>query len=129
MKLDISVTGGTQVRKLLEQYAKADPSKNLDKMGSEICQILAKRTPVRTGETARSWKHTTKKTSNGFEINITNDAHIKEVTGFIWLLEFGHGSRWGKFYPGRFMITKSMTDIQQCISKNIREVLNNHGSR
>ena len=67
----------------------------------------AERTPVDTGRLKGSWWFTQPtKISGGYEIKILNR------TEYASYVEFGHLLKSGKFYPPRFMLKKSINELE-----------------
>lgn len=88
---------------LRDQFIKSE----VNSAGLRLISKTKKRTPVDTGLLKRSWWVTQpRKVSRGYEITIKNPIH------YATYVECGHLLRNGKWYPPRFMLKRSMNEIE-----------------
>lgn len=109
---------------LRDQFIK----KELNKAGLEIMGKTKKRTPVDTGLLKRSWWLTQpRKIERGYEITIKNNVH------YATYVECGHLLRNGGWYRPRFMLKRSVNEVENKLpielDKAIVELWNNAMAR
>lgn len=86
-----------KVEQWLMKAAKVDASPKVNELGSRITSSLARDTPVDTGLTANSWKHSVKNSKGGVVLTISNSSE----NGFnvVQALRHGHGTGTGGYVP------------------------------
>lgn len=120
----------TWLRKLL----KLDVQNVLDKYGKVGVEALSRATPRRTGRTAESWSYSTEVTrgANGkvasasitwFNSNTTASNSTKNIP-IVILIEYGHGTRRGKYVPPHPFVSDSLKpvfdDIYMALWKEVK---------
>jgi len=94
-------------------------SSTLEKYGRLGVQRLANATPVRTGETASSWKYVVKKSQSGrWSLSWFNENENNGVSIAI-LLQYGHGTRGGTYVQGIDYINPAMKIVFEGFSDSI----------
>lgn len=71
----------------------------LSKIGEEGVTRLAAATPVDTGKTAESWTYTTERHRSVARLNF-NNTNVQNGNNIAILLQCGHGTGTGGYYPG-----------------------------
>lgn len=109
---------------LRDQFIKEE----LNKAGLEVVANTKERTPVDTGLLRRSWWVTQpRKISHGYEIT------IKNPTRYATYVECGHFLRNGKWYRPRFMLKRSVNEMENKlpieVSRGIVELWENAMAR
>lgn len=110
MRLKIEYTGST---KDLEKLLRSDVSSGrlqLDHVGLEGVQALAKATPVDTGLTASSWYYTVEETDGRITISWHNSNIVDHVPIAI-ILQYGHATKNGYWVEGSDYINPVTKDI------------------
>ena len=78
-----------------------------DNMASVGVDALSKNTPVDYGETAKSWSSEITDLENRHTINWTND-HTNGDVNIAVILQYGHGTGTGGYFPGIDYINPAM---------------------
>ena len=110
MRLKIECAGST---KALEKLLHSDVSSGrlqLDHVGLEGVQALAKATPVDTGLTASSWYYTVEETDGRITISWHNSNIVDHVPIAI-ILQYGHATKNGYWVEGSDYINPVTKDI------------------
>lgn len=110
MRLKIEYSGST---KNLEKLLHSDVSSGrlqLDHVGLEGVQALAKATPVDTGLTASSWYYTVEETDGRITISWHNSNIVDHVPIAI-ILQYGHATKNGYWVKGSDYINPVTKDI------------------
>lgn len=123
MQIKITSKGNFEsTKRLMEQYAKVDPTPQLKKCGDAYRKALKANSPKDTGELAEGWDYEISKSSRGHELNMVNGSH-KEWPGLIEGLEYGHGTGTGGYVPGTRFVGKSFDSADSEVSKMIEKVI------
>lgn len=96
----------------------------LEKYGEKGVFALSQATPKDTGETANSWKYEIIESRNGYSINWYN-TNMAGNTPVVILIQYGHGTKGGRFIPGKDFINPAIKPIFDAIAENAwKEVAN-----
>lgn len=97
-----------RLKKLDKAYRDQFIKQETTKGGLKTIGKVKERTPVDTGLLKRSWwLSQPTKISGGYEITIKNNVDYASY------VEFGHLLKSGKFYPPRFMLKKSINELEK----------------
>lgn len=109
----------------IEKFLKRDNSKLVkifETYGRRGVEALAAATPKETGKTAASWGYEIKRDKEKIILYFTNSNVVDGVPIAI-VLQYGHGTRNGKFIKGKNYINPALKPILNSISEEIwREV-------
>ena len=97
-------------KNLLKKLRKLDFENVLKKYAEEGVQALASATPKRTGKTAASWDYEIVKENGRISIFWTND-NMNEGVPIAVILEYGHGTGWGRYVQGRHYISPAIQPV------------------
>lgn len=92
----------------------------LNKYGKAGVEALSEATPVRTGETAKSWSYVIKNTSKGVTISWMNSNRVDGVPIAI-IIQYGHGTRNGGYVEGIDYINPALKPIFDKLAKSVWE--------
>lgn len=106
----------------LEKYLKKPRRANLDILGKAIVEALRDATPVKSGETAKSWGYRITQTSRGQDLEIYN-THINNGVNIAIILHYGHGTGTGGYVPPRPYIDSA---VDAAYKKTINKVLEDY---
>ncbi|WP_413627689.1 HK97 gp10 family phage protein [Fructilactobacillus vespulae] len=80
---------------------------------------VKERTPVDTGALRRNWSSSGVRYSGSFaSVDISNNLHYAPY------LEYGHRLRNGGYYPGVFMLTNTLNDVDKVFEKILEKNFN-----
>lgn len=82
----------------------------LDEYGRIGVKLLYEATPKDTGLTASSWKYEIKETNQGSTINWYN-TNIQNGENIAIILQYGHGTKTGKWVEGRDYINPAIQPL------------------
>ena len=91
---------------------------NLDKYGQRGVEALRSATPKESGKTAQSWGYFTERTSNSVKLIWTN-SNINDGVNIAVLIQYGHGTGWGRYVEGIDYINPAMRPIFEEISQDV----------
>ena len=94
----------------LERAKEIAKFSNLDKYGKMGVEALSKATPVDTGLTANSWYYEIKRQNGSVELVFKN-SNINEGVPIAVVLQYGHGTKSGKWIEGRDYINPAILPI------------------
>lgn len=86
--------------KFLQRAKKREFYSNLDKYGEMGVQALSSATPIKTGQTARSWHYKIETTKNSVSI-VWYNTNVNEGANIALLLNYGHGTPSGGYVRGK----------------------------
>lgn len=84
--------------------------------------VLEKSTPIDTGETASSWYYEITNTKSGIKI-VWKNSNLTDGTPVAVLIQYGHVTRNGGYYPGVDYINPAIKPIADEVSEYIRKEL------
>jgi len=82
----------------------------LDKYGQQGVSELAAATPKDTGKTASSWHYEVTTTKSGYSVRWYN-TNMVSGTPIVILIQYGHGTKGGRFVAGRDFINPVIVPI------------------
>ena len=82
-----------------------------DKYGRKGVEALQRATPKRTGKTADSWNYEIDNSLNEIKITWTNSNKAENGQPIAILIQYGHGTGWGKYVQGRDYINPALKPI------------------
>lgn len=106
--------------KFLQRAKKREFYSNLDKYGEMGVQALSSATPIKTGQTARSWHYKIETTKNSVSI-VWYNTNVNEGANIALLLNYGHGTPSGGYVRGKNFIKPAMKSIFETIEKGVWE--------
>lgn len=106
--------------KFLQRAKKREFYSNLDKYGEMGVQALSSATPIKTGQTARSWHYKIESTKNSVSI-VWYNTNVNEGANIALLLNYGHGTPSGGYVRGKNFIKPAMKSIFETIEKGVWE--------
>ena len=116
----MKIEGLDRLVKTLDNSSKkfnSEASKSLDNVSSKLLRKVKLKTPVDTGVLRTSWQH--KKVSELARVVYNNKHYAPHV-------EYGHRTRGGKsFVDGRYMLTKSVKEIEETITSEFSMMIDN----
>lgn len=112
-KGDFSKTRGF-LQRSLELLGESD----LDRYGRMGVQALMSATPKDTGKTAASWEYEIRHDNNGSQIYWYN-TNIQNGENVALLIQYGHGTKLGKYVQGRDYINPAMEQVFETIKEEI----------
>lgn len=104
--------------KFLDRILKRDFYKRLEMYGQRGVNALAAATPKRTGRTAASWYYEINRNLNSVEIYWKN-SNINNGVNIAVLIQYGHGTGWGKYVQGIDYINPAIKPIFNEMADNI----------
>lgn len=109
----------------LEGIKKSSQVPTLHGIGASGVSALARSTPVDSSETANSWSYKLVPTGKGMDVAWFNSAHAHTSTPVAILLQYGHGTRNGGYYPGQDYINPALRPVFDSAStKLLRGMVN-----
>lgn len=106
--------------KFLQRAKKREFYSNLDKYGEMGVQALSSATPIKTGQTARSWHYKIESTKNSVSI-VWYNTNVNEGANIALLLNYGHGTPSGGYVRGKNFIKPAMKSVFETIEKGVWE--------
>ena len=106
--------------KFLQRAKKREFYSNLDKYGEMGVQALSSATPIKTGQTARSWHYKIETTKNSVSI-VWYNTNVNEGANIALLLNYGHGTPSGGYVRGKNFIKPAMKSVFETIEKGVWE--------
>lgn len=106
--------------KFLQRAKKREFYSNLDKYGEMGVQALSSATPIKTGQTARSWHYKIETTKNSVSI-VWYNTNVNEGANIALLLNYGHGTPSGGYVRGKNFIKPAMKSVFESIEKGVWE--------
>lgn len=102
----------------LKKLTHTDLPHKIEKYGDRGVYELAYNTPIRTGETARSWDWEAIQTEAGVVISWTN-TNAPNGIPVPYLIEYGHAARDGSWVPAQPFIQQTMEPLYAEIANDI----------
>lgn len=94
----------------------------LDKYGRMGVEALRAASPIDSGRMAHSWYYTIEHTDSGVKL-IWSNSDIEGGYNVAILVQYGHGSKSGRYVPGRDFINPAMAPIfEQLKDRLLKEV-------
>ena len=107
----------------LEKFLKRPRTSDLDSLGKAIVKALEDATPVKSGETAKSWGYRITQTSRGQDLEIYN-THINNGVNIAIILHYGHGTGTGGYVSPRPYIDEAINSVyKKAINKVLEDYL------
>lgn len=124
MSFGIRTTGSwDNTQRWLTKLSRGDFYAKLDDVGRLGAERLAAATPVDTGETARSWAYSFKKTRSGASV-VWYNTHTNDGFNIAIMIQYGHGTGTGGWVPGYDFINPAISPVQKkAIDDVFREVM------
>lgn len=98
-------------------------STKFDEYGMRGVEALRSATPKRTGKTSESWNYEIHNSPNEVKITWTNDNKAENGQPIAILIQYGHGTGWGRYVQGRDYINPALKPIFDEMADDIwREV-------
>ena len=104
----------------LNKLKNYDAMRILDKYGKMGVELLSGATPVRTGQTAKSWYYEIEHTKNRYKIK-WNNSNISKGAVIAILIQYGHGTRNGGYVQGTDYINPELKKVFEEMSAEIRK--------
>ena len=109
--LTVSSTGSFEnTEKFLKRMTDKSIFDSLSRFGEEGVQALASATPIKTGETSRSWTYEIEKTSTSWAI-IWSNTNVVDGVPIAVLIQVGHGTGTGGDVAGRDYINPALRPV------------------
>lgn len=109
--LTVSSTGSFEnTEKFLKRMTDKSIFDSLSRFGEEGVQALASATPIKTGETSRSWTYEIEKTSTSWAI-IWSNTNVVDGVPIAVLIQVGHGTGTGGYVAGRDYINPALRPV------------------
>ena len=96
--------------RFLNKVKDLEISNILHKYGQIGVEALSGATPIRSGETAASWRYNIGRTNGGYAITWSN-THVNKGVNIALILQLGHGTGTGGYVQGIDYINPALTDI------------------
>ena len=94
-----------------------EASKRLNNISQKLIAKVKLKTPVDTGVLRKSWRYKTISENEGI---VSNNVHYASH------VEYGHRTRGGKsFVDGRYMLTKSVKEIEETLTSEFSMMIEN----
>lgn len=114
-----------KTEKFLKKVLGRDYLDVLEQFAQDGASALAAATPVRTGLTASSWYYEIIQNGSGISIHWLNSNVVKDYANVAVLLQYGHATNNGGYYPGRDYINPAIKPIMDKLAKvSWKEVVN-----
>lgn len=112
MKVSFESVGGFEnTIKWLTKASTSSPLSAMNALGQQGVDSLRARTPVATGETARSWSYKVEKKAGYTELSWSNNAHMGATASIARIIDSGHGTGWGGYVPPKPYIREAMSPV------------------
>lgn len=93
----------------------------LDRYGNWGLQNLRAATPKDTGKTAESWSYRIEGEKGSYQLIFDNNNRTVEGTPIVLLLQYGHATKSGAYYPGYDFIGPAIKPIFDELKEKIWE--------
>lgn len=114
----VSNTKFNKTRAYFKEVNKSEYISELEKYGEMGVNALRNATPVRTGETARSWGYKIVSTAKSIRLIWYNDNRVDGVPIAI-ILQYGHATRNGGYVKGIDYINPAIKPVFDLIEESI----------
>lgn len=108
--------------KFLKYIQKFDIKSILDQYGQEGVEALRQATPKRTGLTSESWTYKVNISPYAASIEWWN-TNENEGVPIALILQYGHGTGWGAYVPGKDYINPALRPIFDELEAKVWEVI------
>lgn len=105
-----------KTEKFLSKMSKFDIRRILNKYGEEGVHALAENTPVRSGETASSWRYKVN-INNGIATVTWSNTHVEKGVNIAIILQYGHGTRNGGYVQGIDYINPALKPVFNALAE------------
>lgn len=105
-----------KTEKFLSKMSKFDIRRILNKYGEEGVNALAENTPVRSGETASSWRYKVS-INNGIATVTWSNTHVEKGVNIAIILQYGHGTRNGGYVQGIDYINPALKPVFNALAE------------
>lgn len=105
-----------KTEKFLSKMSKFDIRRILNKYGEEGVNALAENTPVRSGETASSWRYKVN-INNGIATVTWSNTHVEKGVNIAIILQYGHGTRNGGYVQGIDYINPALKPVFNALAE------------
>lgn len=105
-----------KTEKFLSKMSKFDIRRILNKYGEEGVNALAENTPVRSGETASSWRYKVT-INNGIATVTWSNTHVEKGVNIAIILQYGHGTRNGGYVQGIDYINPALKPVFNALAE------------
>lgn len=110
----------SRTEKFLNKLKEFGRISDLDKYGKLGVQALKEATPKNTGKTADSWDYEIRHSGNKASIVWTN-SNIQNGVPIAVIIQYGHGTGWGKYVNGIDYINPAMQPVFNEIADRVWE--------
>lgn len=105
-----------KTEKFLSKMSRFDIRRILNKYGEEGMHALAENTPVRSGETASSWRYKVS-INNGIATVTWSNTHVEKGVNIAIILQYGHGTRNGGYVQGIDYINPALKPVFNALAE------------
>lgn len=105
-----------KTEKFLSKMSRFDIRRILNKYGEEGVNALAENTPVRSGETASSWRYKVS-INNGIATVTWSNTHVEKGANIAIILQYGHGTRNGGYVQGIDYINPALKPVFNALAE------------
>lgn len=105
-----------KTEKFLSKMSNFDIRRILNKYGEEGVNALAENTPVRSGETASSWRYKVS-INNGIATVTWLNTHVEKGVNIAIILQYGHGTRNGGYVQGIDYINPALKPVFNALAE------------
>jgi len=105
-----------KTEKFLSKMSNFDIRRILNKYGEEGVNALAENTPVRSGETASSWRYKVS-INNGIATVTWSNTHVEKGVNIAIILQYGHGTRNGGYVQGIDYINPALKPVFNALAE------------
>lgn len=127
--LKVSTSGSFDgLEKFVKRIQNGSHFEILNKYGEMGVEALSAATPIESGETARSWRYTIKRTFRTYTIYWSND-HVEQGTNIAIILQYGHGTGTGGWVEGRDYINPALRKLFDQMADDLWREVSSNGER
>lgn len=108
-----------KTRAELKKLSQGDVFSDLDQYGKVGVQALSKATPIRSGDTARSWQYRVIRDPKKPGIEWYNTNRVAGGTSVAILIQYGHGTGTGGHVAGIDYVNPAMRPIFEQIAADV----------
>lgn len=105
-----------KTEKFLSKMSNFNIRRILNKYGEEGVNSLAENTPVRSGETASSWRYKVS-INNGIATVTWSNTHVEKGVNIAIILQYGHGTRNGGYVQGIDYINPALKPVFNALAE------------
>ena len=123
MRVSLTSRGSfAKTEKFLNEMARAEMFRALERFGKQGVAALASATPVESGETAAAWGYKVKRSGRSYSIEWTN-SHVVNGVPIAIILQYGHGTGTGGYVQGRDYINPAIQPVMDKIADDVWKVV------